>query len=306
MRFWRRRKKSAADPNRLVPPEGIPIELPVAGLGVRLAAQTIDIVATTIAAIALVIAIFALQLVNVFQFQAIAALIFFIIRIPYFVFSELMWNGRTFGKRLMKIKVVAHDGGPLTTHALVLRNLMKEAEVFLPVTLLLTLNAAEGWVGWLTLGWIVMSIAIPVFDPYRRRLGDMMAGTHVVHLPQPILLKDLAVDQPGAVWKRRNFAFSPHQLDHYGAFELQTLETVLRADGTAQSQTALDTHKRTLSSIVDRIRTKIGYADAIPEGEHMAFLKAFYAAQRAHLEQRQLFGDRRADKHHASDDNPTQ
>ena len=126
----------------------------------------------------------------------------------------------------------------------------------------------------------------------------------MVHLPQPILLKDMAADQPGTVRKHGKFAFSPHQLDHYGAFELQTLETVLRADGTAQSQTAYDNHKRTLSSIVDRIRVKIGYADAIPEGEHMVFLKAFYVAQRAHLEQRQLFGDRRADKHHASDDNP--
>ena len=176
MSFWRKRKDTAADPNRLVPPEGVPIDLPVAGLGVRLAAQTIDIVVTTIAAIALLIAVLFLQLANILQIQAIAALIFFIIRIPYYVFSELMWNGRTFGKRLMKIKVVAHDGGPLTTHALVLRNLMKEAEIFLPVTLVLTLSEAEGWVGWLTFGWIAMSIAIPVLDPYRRRLGDMMAG----------------------------------------------------------------------------------------------------------------------------------
>ena len=32
--------------------------------------------------------------------------------------------------------------------------------------------------------------------------------------------------------------------------------------------------------------------------EREAFLRAFYVAQRAHLEQRRLFGDVRADKFH--------
>ena len=58
-----------------------------------------------------------------------------------------------------------------------------------------------------------------------------MAGTHVVHLPEPILLKDLASDKLVPVSaKSKGFTFLPHQLDHYGAFELQTLETLLRLE----------------------------------------------------------------------------
>ena len=55
----------------------------------------------------------------------------------------------------------------------------------------------------------------------------------------------------------------------------------------------------TLTAIIDRIRAKIDYGEPVRPDEAEAFLRAFYNAQRAHLEQRQLFGDKRADKHHA-------
>ena len=31
-------------------------------------------------------------------------------------------------------------------------------------------------------------LAVPLFNRYRQRLGDMMAGTHVIQLPVPVLL----------------------------------------------------------------------------------------------------------------------
>ncbi|MEL6689055.1 MAG: RDD family protein, partial [Pseudomonadota bacterium] len=51
--------------------------------------------------------------------------------------------------------------------------------------------------------------------------------------------------------------------------------------------------------IVENNRRKIGYADAIKPHEAVDFLRAFYNAQRAHLEQRQIFGERRQDKHYS-------
>jgi len=298
-----KRAARATAASTLLPPEGVPIHLPVAGVGVRLGAQIADILVTTIAAICIVIFLAATDTMRGNTLTAVMMLFFFIIRIPYYVLAELAWNGQTLGKKWMKIKVVSHDGGSLGTHALVLRNLMKEAEIFLPGTLLFTLDAASPIASTAALAWVCMALAIPLFDAHRRRLGDFMAGTHVIHLPQPILLKDLASEKPRATRaKPKGFTFLPHQLDHYGAFELQTLESVLRAGTERRSPEAHQRHLNTLRAIVDKVRNKISYPDPVPPHEASTFLRAFYNAQRAHLEQRQLFGDRRADKHHATQD----
>ena len=293
------RRKAAS---QVIPPEGVPLNLPIASLGTRFGAQITDILITGGAAIAILILLGLLELVPPHVLMALGSLLFFFIRIPYYALSELAWNGQTLGKRMMKIKVVAHDGGSLTTHALVVRNLMKEAEIFLPGTLLLSLDQAAPIASWISLAWVVMAIMIPLSNPHRMRLGDMLAGTHVVQLPVPILLKDLALEAPQPKSADGNgFTFLPHQLDHYGRFELQTLEKLLRAQDESMSRSSLAVHAEAVASVVARIRRKIGYADVVEPTEAVAFLQAFYNAQRAHLEQKQLFGERRADKFHASE-----
>lgn len=297
--IFRRRKTDSRPPaNRIFPPEGVPLYLDIAGVGVRLGAQIADVLITAIAAIAFVIFILALGFSSPNTLMAIGALLFFIIRIPYYVLSELTWNGQTLGKRFLKIKVVSHDGGSLTTHAIVLRNLMKEAEVFLPGTLLVTLDQETPVFSWIALLWVIGVLLIPLMDRYRRRLGDMMAGTHVIHLPEPVLLADLASESGS---NKKQFPFLPHHLDHYGILELQTLENVLRAaEERHKTPQALKNQRETIQTIVAKIRTKIGYADAVKDADFVIFLGDFYNAQRAHLEQRQLFGDRRQDKHHGT------
>ena len=83
---------------------------------------------------------------------------------------------------------------------------------------------------------------------------------------------------------------------------MQTLERLLRVDTGKLAPAAAENHRKTVATIIEKIRRKIGYADPVRPEDHQAFLQAFYTAQRAHLEQRQLFGDRRADKHHAAAD----
>ncbi|MEM1374503.1 MAG: RDD family protein [Pseudomonadota bacterium] len=297
----RKAKRAAREANaaRVMPPEGVPLQLAIASVGVRMGAQIVDILITFAAAIAILVLLGMAGLLGITSFQGLAALLFFAIRVPYYVLAELVWNGQTLGKKFMKIKVVSHDGGPLTAHALVLRNLMKEAEIFLPGTLLLTVQVVDPVSAWISTAWVAMAFAIPLSNAYRQRLGDMLAGTHVVHLPVPILLKDLARESPRAgPAKKPAFAFLAHQLDHYGAYELQTLETVLRAQDQRMDQGHYKRNQATVVSIVDKIRRKIGYADVVKPDEAVTFLRTFYNAQRAHLEQRQIFGDRRRDKFH--------
>ena len=299
-----RRRKDRPSPDIILSPEGVPLTLRVAGIGVRMAAQITDLLITTVASGCLLILLALLQLTEPQTLFAIGAMLFFLTRVPYYVITELVWNGQTLGKRMMKIKVVSHDGRSLTTHAIVLRNLMKEAEIFLPGTLLLTLSAATPTTSIMAFVWVVMAFLIPLFNPHRQRLGDLLAGTHVIHLPQPLLLKDLAGETVLKREEGRKLVFLSHQLDHYGAFELQTLEGLLRVEDRQLSPSAYSNHRKTMAEIIEKIRRKIGYADPVPSADHPAFLQAFYTAQRAHLEQRQLFGDRRANKHHAETDPP--
>ena len=288
--------------DQLLPPEGIPLNFRIAGIGVRTAAQISDLLITGIGAFALFLLTLALDIVTPGTAIAIASMLFFFIRIPYYAMSELIWNGQTIGKRLMKIKVVASDGQALTTQSLVVRNLMKEAEIFLPGTLLLTLDANQMVPSIISLLWIMAVLAVPLFNKRRRRLGDIIAGTYVIHLPKPVLLEDMskAIRQPVA--DEQKFRFLTHHLEHYGAFELQTLEGFLRASDRPKGPAAYKRHKETLAAIVDQIRRKIEYADLVRAQDQQAFLEAFYKAQRGYLEQRQLFGDKRADKYHAAQD----
>ena len=98
-----------SDVGTLIPPEGVPLHLDIAGLGVRLAAQVTDVLISLLAAISLLILVISLGLSSPNTIFAIASLLFFLIRVPYYVFSELLWNGQTPGKCLMKIKVVSHE-----------------------------------------------------------------------------------------------------------------------------------------------------------------------------------------------------
>ena len=296
----RRRNRSRQDhpsPHELMPPEGVPITLKVAPIGTRLAAQITDILVTLIGAVALLVLVIVIDLTDPDAIFGLGALLFFAIRVPYYAVSELVWNGQTLGKRLMSIKVVSEDGGPLTAHGLVARNLMKEAEIFLPATLLFTLDETTPVASLIAFGWILATLMVPLANPRRRRLGDMMAGTYVVQLPVPILLSDVSRTPPARSAKGDGFHFFAHQLDHYGVYEVQTLEDLLRASDRPGGVARIG-QRANVAAVVEQIRRKIGYAEPVPARDHLAFLKAFYNAQRAHLEQRQLFGERREDKFH--------
>ncbi|MEO0371544.1 MAG: RDD family protein [Pseudomonadota bacterium] len=306
MKLFRRKKKppKGPPPDQLLPPEGVPIYLKIAGVGVRMSAQIVDLILTLAAGIALLILLATLDMTTPETWGAIASMLFFFTRIPYYVLSEIVWNGQTLGKKLMKIKVVSNDGASLTTHALVVRNLMKEAEVFLPGTLVITLDASEPIYSLIALVWIIGTLTVPLCNKRRRRLGDLIAGTYVIHLPQPVLLTDVA-RLSSAEAKAEEFAFLSHHLDHYGAFELQTLEDLLRADASGRPYQINKSYTETLGKVVENIRRRIDYADKVAPEARVRFLQAFYNAQRAYLEQRQLFGDKRSDKHFDAEDETT-
>lgn len=292
------RRRRAPEPRIIadfVPPEGVPISFTVAGLGARALAQIADILISLAALIAVMFALFASQLIPMTGIVTIGALLFFAIRVPYYTLSEILMNGQTPGKRLSGLKVISADGRSLSAHAVTVRNLMKEVEVFVPGTLLLASASLDRTQSALLLAWIGILLAVPLTNRHRQRLGDILAGTYVVTLPVPVLLPDLA-EQPAEGEER--YRFLPHHLDHYGRYELQTLEALLQVDGAALSRIAAERHRANLRKVTDTIARRIGYQARIDPDDAEAFLLAFYRTQRAFLENRRLFGDAREDKFH--------
>jgi uncharacterized RDD family membrane protein YckC len=288
-----------------LPPEGVPLKFEVAPLGARFSAQILDLLATGLFALALAVLLAATDALAPPAIELIGWLLFLFVRAPYYIAAELVWNGQTLGKRARALRVVGADGRSLRPYAVAVRNIMKELEVFVPGTALFMAPLLSPPEYVLLLAWIAILLAVPLLNRRRQRLGDMIAGTYVIRQPQAVLMPDVAARaaRPAAETAPR-FTFLPHQLDHYGAFELQTLEQVLHAQ-TNRGRTrrpdraAARRHSDTLIAIADRIRAKIAYTEPVEARDVPAFLEAFYLAQRRYLENRKLFGEARADKYHA-------
>jgi uncharacterized RDD family membrane protein YckC len=278
--------------NDFIPPEGVPITFDLASRGTRLGAQLLDIL-ITFGGLALVILF--LFYTNILAGSALIALFLlltFFVRIPYYIFAELVWNGRTPGKRITGIRVISATGQRLTPHQIVARNLMKEVEVFLPITTLFGADDLGTAAGLAMVVWMFVVLLVPFLNRKRQRLGDMIGDTLVVNMPKAILLPDLATaDKPA----RQRFQFDPEHLEIYGKYELQTLETLLRTPPKTQEQ-----YER-MRDVARTIIRRIGYTEKVAAIDHREFLMAFYAQQRGFLENRHLFGDSRKDKFHAEE-----
>jgi uncharacterized RDD family membrane protein YckC len=275
---WFRRTRTAGTPSlrrQFVTPEGVDLRLDLAGAGERATAFMID---------ALIMIALLLRNSGGSGGGALAIiwlLGFFVLRNGWFVLFELSGRGATPGKRLLGLRVVARDGSRLTGGAVVVRNAMREIELFLPLSFL-AIDAGQSRVDSLiyhhAIAWVALFLFFPLFNRDRLRIGDLLAGTWVVHTVRSALADDLV----GAMTVRPRRTFSDAALALYGIYELQTLEDVLRR-GTDDA----------VAVVAATIRAKAGLAD---EGDDFTFLSDYYAALCARLERDALLGRRRENK----------
>jgi uncharacterized RDD family membrane protein YckC len=272
----------------IVSPEGIVLEVDVANNGERLTAFVIDFLFWMVGSLLLFLMLPLLFAVHINGAVATTIVFFiaFLFRNLYFVHFELTSRGSTPGKRIVNLRVIDRGGGPLFPGAIVARNLTREVEIFLPLGLFLSLPVVatrwDFWVAAAYLGWIALISALPFFNRDHLRAGDLIAGTMVISVPRRNLLSELVVTEV-------KYVFTRSQLDVYGAFELQVLEELLRRPASLETSNVQD-------QVCSKICGKIGWTDPVPSSEAAQFLKAFYTAERAHLEREQLFGHFRADK----------
>ncbi|RUN75644.1 RDD family protein [Sphingomonas sp. TF3] len=283
--FRRNRTRRPKGPQSLrrsfVTPEGVDLQIELGGAGVRAAAFMVDAVAMLIL---LVLATIAIVLLFVASKQSALAILwllgFFVLRNGWFALFEMGGRGATPGKRLMGLRVVARDGARLTGGAVIARNAMREIEVFLPLSFLMSQavqGLADSFATIFALGWSGIFLFFPLFNRDRLRIGDLLAGTWVVRTVRGELGADLVVAS-----ERARRVFPEAALDLYGVYELQTLEEVLRSG-----------REDAIATVAATIRRKAGLPD---DHDDRGFLDDYYAALCGRLERGLLVGRRRADK----------
>lgn len=159
-----------SDELRIETPEQVALEFATAGLGSRFLAMAVDTllqVAVGAAAVILLL-LFAtsavlrgwLSLGRPFV-PAVAVLVVFCLQWGYFAGFEIWWQGQTPGKRAARIRVISDTGRPLDVPSAILRNLLR---------------AVDGLPAFYAVGIVCMLV-----NRESRRLGDLVAGTVVVH-----------------------------------------------------------------------------------------------------------------------------
>ena len=289
---WLRRARTPAERSlrrQFVTPEGVDLKLELAGAGERATAFLLNALIMLVILIAATTAIVFLGIGAGASADSALAIIwllgFFVLRNGWFILFELSGRGATPGKRLLGLRVVARDGARLTGGAVVVRNAMRELELFLPLSFLAadaSQSRLDALIYILTFSWVALFLFFPLFNRDRLRVGDLLAGTWVVHTVRAKLADDLVGTAP-AVPRR---VFSEAALDLYGVYELQTLEDVLRRG----SDDAIVT-------VAASIRRKAGLPD---DGDDWGFLSDYYAALCARLERNAMLGHRRENKYAAA------
>ena len=166
---------------RIITPENIPLELELAGLGIRFGALLLDLILLSTFFIFLwmggAVLIVFMKSVGQEDF-ATGLLIFtsFLCLFGYFILFEALWNGQTPGKRFFGLRVIQDTGFPVTFFSVANRNLIRIAD-FLP--------------GFFGVG------ALSVFcNRQYKRLGDIVAGTVVIKERSAALLSQGPLGPP--------------------------------------------------------------------------------------------------------------
>ena len=141
-------------------PEGITLRLPAAGPVPRALAWVIDLCIRLAMIFACSMFLGLLGKAGMGIYFVLLFLVFW----GYPIICEGLFNGQTPGKRVLSLRVVSGDGAPIGWLASIVRNLMRTVDM-------LPFGYACGLVSGLV-------------DPWGRRLGDLVAGTMVVHVPK--------------------------------------------------------------------------------------------------------------------------
>ena len=220
-------------------PEQISLELPLAGIGSRFLALTLDSLIQV--GVVIVLTIFGWFVSMAYTNLSGAADKFFsetvgtivLILVPfclywgYFAFFEILWQGRTPGKRVAGIRVIHQTGRPMTAIECIGRNLLRVIDMQ-PGTIY-------------AVGLICM-----MCNKQNRRVGDFIAGTIVVH--------DKALDSVSPTWgDHKTDAPVQPELRKLTSDELVLIETYLNRRYDLDAFVRAQTSARIVAMISEKL-----------------------------------------------------
>ena len=220
-------------------PEQIELEFPIAGLGSRGMALLVD------SLLQLVVVILVWVFTEIISpdldrywvsmgkwMTALVIFVMFCLYWGYFAIFEVFWNGQTPGKRQAKIRVITASGRPITVFEAIARNFLRVIDS--------------------QLGYMIGAVTIAI-DKKNRRLGDMVAGTVVIHEVQ---------EQGDSYWYAQQtttpVAVPVEAIGAMTAQEFQLIETFLNR----RLDLPYDQRQRTAASIADKIGSRLNVAPA--------------------------------------------
>ena len=148
-----------AGPADILGLDNVRLDLPLAGVGSRLLAFTVDQLTLSIAGLLFlvgVISVGALVEISGGWLFAIGSFGVFALQWGYFSACEIMMDGKTPGKLAIGLRTVSHLGGRPSAGAVLARNFLRSFDIFI-------------------------GLPIMMIDRRWRRLGDLVASTLVVH-----------------------------------------------------------------------------------------------------------------------------
>jgi uncharacterized RDD family membrane protein YckC len=189
-------------------PEQIALELPLAGIGSRFLAVAVDTVLQAALYLTVILTVVfgtrnAGRLPAVLQMMgpAMGVLFLFCVYWGYFAFFEIIWSGRTPGKRVARIRVIKESGRPINAYESIGRNVLRAID-FLP--------AMYG-----------VGVLVMMLNRQSRRIGDFVAGTVVVY--------DTVTDEIAPDWRAAPGSAVPNApMTRVTAEELGLIETYLQ------------------------------------------------------------------------------
>ena len=227
-------------------PEGLDVELSLAGVGSRFMSALIDFLIEGAVIIALGVALY-----NTLPDAAAAAVLSlgaFAVIFGYHVLFETLASGRTPGKRVAGLRVVRLSGAPVRFKESAIRNIVRLIDLLPPVTY--------------GLGAVVILIT-----RRNQRLGDLAAGTIVVRVrPAPRRRPEAVGATPAELEQWDVSALGAQELLAVRRF----LERRSELDGPARADLA--------RSLATRLRPQVAGA---PDGPDERFLEHLVAAKAA-------------------------
>ena len=268
----------------LFSPEGVRLELPVAGPAPRIFAYGIDWLIVILLMVSLLIALFTSlplgalldkwirsalheakaaaqgqhpdpQLIGRVAGVMIALFLLaqFVVETGYFIFWEMLTGGRSPGKALVGLRVVRRDGLPIDFRGSVVRNVMRIVDM-------------------LPANYVVGLVAMLLSDS-GERLGDHAAGTLVIRLDRPEAAAEIQTSERSPA-----FSLTRQQLARIGPRELQLIRTTLRrmASLPAARRGSL------LEEVAETVRARLEI-DEFPSPDRVAFLEDVLAMAERHM-----------------------